>query len=402
MGTWPSSWLLLTINEWAVKGDCWILFFSALGLLAALRLPGWAAVLVLALAGGALLDVKVTLLLAAWLPCIVLFERGREHRLPAVSAATLIPMVALLPFALHRVSLHGYAEQLRAAAHNGYSARNLRFNVRFMSFMLLPPLGLFWAAWSKDSIVAKAWMLRHRVFLVALAAAALVALFTGAKNGAGPWHCMAVALPLMLVNAELYSLGLGSGVTFATIPRPGLVPILAIGSGLLVMACQGLAWGIARRFTDGPGAVPVSMPALERDLVRLQTEHPGVPLQMGYSDTAHYDFTFVRPILQMRGEPLMIDADARNEADLIRAPYSPAVLKALGSCAVELWVLPKGGEPFSMEAPYFLDNHAAAERDLFPAAFRKVFFATYEKLPEVDPYYDLWGCRAGKKAVAAR
>ena len=117
---------------------------------------------------------------------------------------------------------------------------------------------------------------------------------------------------------------------------------------------------------------------------------------MGYSDRTHYNLTFTRPLLQIRGNPLLLDANARNEADLVHKPLSPALLAALAQCKVQVWIIPKGGDPFSMLSPYYLDplvNHKGMNPDLYPESFRKVFQTHYVQISDPSRYFNLWVCR---------
>lgn len=381
---------LLPDSELATKSDVWILLCSALGFWAAVRLPRWPAALVIAAAGAMLIDFKVTLPLVALLPCIVLGQRERLARTPAVLSLVAMPCLALLPFASPAISLAGYGEQLHAAGHHGCSPRLFGLNLRFTATMLLPLAAAFWLALTADKAKTFAWIRERKAFLLALAAAIVVADVTGAKIGAGPWHCMVVAVPLVWLTAHLGRMGVDHGST--DIEPSRLAPAMIVAVGLCGILLLVLRTAVGLRLHDPAGDVQVSMPAVEGDLLRLAREHAGVALQMGYSDEAHYNLSFVRPVLQILGSPLLLDADARNEATLVAAPPPPAVLVSLRQCTVKLWIVPKG-EPFSMISPYFLEG-STHERDLYPEAFRSVFFNAYQKIPSGSAYFDLWACRS--------
>jgi hypothetical protein len=62
------------------------------------------------------------------------------------------------------------------------------------------------------------------------------------------------------------------------------------------------------------------------------------------------------------------------------------------SCKVGLWLLPKGGEPFSAESIYATMNHAG-EPMMYPDSFRAAFAESYKPVDSSYNYYELWGCK---------
>ena len=259
--------------------------------------------------------------------------------------------------------------------------------------MFLPSLGLLWMALNENLDATRSWLRRRAWYLIAFGIAALVATLTGAKNGAGPYHCMALAIPLLLVNTELWNTAsLGRTKAVLLRPRSG-APLWALGGCMLVIAISALIQAAGGSMHYFPRSAPAPMPSVERDLIAIMKQYPTTTLQMGYSDTYHYYLTFMRPVLQMHGYPLFIDPDARNEADLIGKPLSPAVLGAMDRCEISIWIIPRGGEPFSMEAPYFV-NRNVGDKSLYPESFRKLFFARYQHMPGNSQYFDLWECRS--------
>ncbi len=380
----------VTGNVWAIKADVWILFFAALGLLAAVRFRPWVSMAFVAVAGAALLDLKPTLLLVALLPMVLLARRART---PALAAALVMPLLALLPFASSGVSLPGYAALLRDYSTRPTALAMLRLNVVLTLLILLPTLALLWACRKTPDLTAPGSSVlgQEGVYLGLLALAALVATVTGAKIGGGPWHCAVLILPCLALNAVLWR-----RLPHETSPAL-LAPFAAVVSALCLAALPALAAGVRERLHDPPGDTTVSIPAVEADLMTLMARHPGVTMQMGYSDRAHYNLTYVRPILQMRGNPLLLDGNARNEADLLHRPVAPALLDSLAHCTVRLWLIPRGGVPFSMESPYFLDptvDRSRMQPALYPDDFRRVFLTHYHPTAEPDPYFTLWACNS--------
>jgi len=281
--------------EWAIKAEPWLLLLSALGLWAACRLPRWRAACVIAIAGAMLVDMKATILLVALLPCVLLWQRERSARVPAaVCAFILIPLLAILPFALPGVSIGNYLQILL-----GYQ--------------------------------------KHPVLVANL-----------------------------LRNAQMTA-------------RKSLK--MAVEQTLYVL----------------PDETQVSARDTENDLLAISRRYPGKTMQMGYSDYAHYNLTFVRPVLQIQGNPLFLDAITRTEKNFIGEHESPELVDALARCTIQLWVIPKGGAPFSLEDLYYYFSTATdksgMDPELYHESFRQTFLTHYEKIQQPSRYFDVWACR---------
>jgi hypothetical protein len=385
----------MTANVWAIKADVWILMFSALGIFVACQLRPRVAAIIISLCGALLVDLKITLFLIALLPCLLLGQRERTSRLPAILSAIAIPLFALLPFALPHVSLRSYAALLIEYRGRSTSTAMIHINAIITLLILLPTLTLVWAAWKTQREATQTYLRFRFLYILLLLAACVVAVVSGAKVGGGPWHCIVLVLPCLPLNADLWRIASSAGKRAFFFATTRSAPILAVCAALFITAWTSLAAGIKERLHDPPGDTPVSMRDVEDDLIAISRQYPHTVLQMGYSDRAHYNLTFVRSILQIRGNPLIIDGNARNEADLIHRSISPAILSAVAECKVQLWIIPKGGAPFSMASPYYLDPAADRSQmspDLYSETFRKTFLAHNRRVPEVSRYFDLWKC----------
>jgi hypothetical protein len=187
------------------------------------------------------------------------------------------------------------------------------------------------------------------------------------------------------------------GNKFLQLLLPKLPALLAAGCFLLCVDCIALNHGVKDRLYEPQGSPQFSSRAVEIDIRKVIDEHPHARFQMGYSDGQHYNMTFLRPVLQFRGSPLFIDADVRNEASLIGKPISPSVLAALRNCTIDLWFIPKGGAPFSMDSPYFVIGKIR-ERALYSQVFVDTFLSSYEEVPSDSRYFNIWACRSLKPA----
>lgn len=392
VGLAASSACLFTDHTWAIKGDVWIVLCIAIGLWAGRRLSPWNALWVVALTGAMMVNCKITTLPLALLPILVLYQRAGRYRASAYGSLLLLFPLSALPFALPGVSFDGYLHLLHEAMHHGLAVRMFELNLKVVTVLLLPTLVFLYAA----SVFARAamsqWLRAHSLYLSALGFALIFSIATGSKNGAGPYHCMPFLVPLALLDVELWDMLAAHNLPLKTLRPVAFALLFAAGVTFPILALHDVLAGIKQRTFDAPPFVQASPRAIEDDLLGLMHRYPHATFQAGYSDLAHYNVTFLRPILQINGSPLIIDSDTRNEAALLSEPVQPTLLQSLDHCPVDYWLIPKGGEPFSMESLYFLDVRRGT-RLLYPATFRKAFLHAYIQTSIPSEFFNVWGCR---------
>ena len=110
---------------------------------------------------------------------------------------------------------------------------------------------------------------------------------------------------------------------------------------------------------------------------------------MGYSRS--YPLTFYRPTLVFAGNPLILDAPALEDMQLSGLAIPQATIDYIKSCQAQIWLIPKGEEPFVMPNIY-ADARIFPERNLFEDDFRQAFLQEYKRVGSSE-YYDLWACR---------
>lgn len=374
----------------STKGDAWIVLAMALGLPAARLRHKWIAALSIALLGAALTDLKFPLLLAGLLPCVMLWQRGKEFRAPAIVAAVLAPVLALAVFLLPGISMESYWEQVALASHHGLSPQVFLRILPFALYLLLPSICFAVLLGLRSRVALLGWAKSRAAYLVLLTGVFGVAIITGSKFGAGPWHLEVVCIPLVVLDAEMFTLlwdlGAEAGVPFVRV----LAVPFALGVVLFGNLLIGWQRGIKARVRGPELYVKVSMPQVEREAIDILRAHPGESFSMGYTDVAHYNLTSVRPLLQERGMPTLIDPVTRNEDDLAGKPMNPAVVQAVATCVMPHWILPREGDPFSMKSLYYLDGSITTP-EMYPQSLRAAFFSHYHRVSE-GQYFAVWEC----------
>jgi hypothetical protein len=88
------------------------------------------------------------------------------------------------------------------------------------------------------------------------------------------------------------------------------------------------------------------------------------------------------------GSPLLIDDANLMDAEYDGIPLPEATIEAIDRCRFTTWLIPRGGEPFTLRN--FLDGHP-----LFDGRFRAAFARRYRKVAET-PYIDVWRCSSAR------
>ncbi|GAA3764178.1 hypothetical protein [Terriglobus aquaticus] len=388
---------LKAANQWSNKGDPWILLFLAVAFWAALRLKPRQADVTIALCGAVLIDIKANLFLLALLPFLLVSRPDRKARTTAILAIPGMVLLALVPFLLPGISLSGYGIQLALASRHGLSRSLFLINVMYFVRVFALPFGAsLWMLHRGDPERASRYLHRRRSFLLLLAAASLVAVVTGAKNGAGAWHLVPLGLPFALVIAEMWNEA--PPLTPANLPLR-LAPALWVFGTLAVHGIERTADAIHTRFyNDIPSLNEYDFADVQRDMLQVQADHPGDTLQVGVSGGHEYTLTRLRYLYVMRGQPLFTDPNAQAERDGSHVPFSPAVLHALADCTISLWLIPSSSEPpFSMGGGYASAASGTAglltDPHLYPQPWPDIFQQHYHRVVK-SRYFDLWACNA--------
>ena len=380
--------IMQSANEWAMKGDAWMLLFFSLELEMALILPASAAVIVVPLCASLLINIKAT---ALFLACVPLTLLGRRLGVGKTFQACILTIVfTALPFVVRGVSAANYIYWLRVSARHGIDPALAASNVALVLFMALPVIFLLSCLILEDRTQTLLWIRERRLLLVVSIVACLAAPVTGAKVGAGPWHCAPLApmfawfaATLWKRWARMHSLPLLGPVSRAVLAS--LVVAQVLVGALFLRASLLLHWK-----GDLPYSSSISAHLVSQDLVSIVRAYPQTHIQMGYGNNETYELTWQRPTLVLLGNRYSLDADALNEMEFAHLSLPEAVIDELRNCGSQIFLIPKGNEPFSMQSLYYVAG-ASAPRDLFPAAFRREFFHDYRRYGS-SRYFDLWVC----------
>jgi hypothetical protein len=335
----------------------------AMGLFAATRLAGGPAIVIMSLAAGVLWNLKITGPLYS-LPIFAMLYARAGTRVAAWSAAGAV-IVAALPFVVFpNVSWTDYLLWVRLSARNGLRAAAFKDNIQWAVFLLVPLLA---------RLATRRPLTREMTF----AATALVIGVSGvvvaaAKPGAGAYHLA----PFLPTVAYLYA-AFRFEAESRRLPQPlWQVPFIVT---LLVV-------GVIQQQYFFRIAVRTDVAASYADVRRYLEQHPDRSVAVGY--TSDERMTFARTLAVFASGRYLIDAPAVQEHELSGVELPPATYEAIRSCAVETWLIPRGGRPFDIRNDYPATGH----RNIFPAEFITAFETAY-RLDGHTAFYDVWRCR---------
>jgi hypothetical protein len=258
--------------------------------------------------------------------------------------------------------------------------------------ILLAPL-MFLAALRRStdpalfSIDLKRQALPITAFVLTVAGSILV----GSKVGAGRSHL----IPTSLVATYLAAL-LWKASRLEIMRSPVLVRYFFVAySFVLVLPAtsqlKGL-WAICFARHDYANLVL-------NDIGRVEQIHSHQTIEIGYdankdeSSTTNAA-TLFQPQLVLTGNPMILDAAALFDMGLSGIPIPRSTSDALASCEIQVWLIPKGGVPFSLRNTYARDvPRRFPNPDLFGDDFQSLFARHYRK-NDSSAYYDIYECHA--------
>ncbi|MDO9172339.1 MAG: hypothetical protein Q7W29_10975, partial [bacterium] len=358
-----------------VRPDPYILAAVCLGLYAAgssWRVP---AVVGAALALGLAVNLKVHAVLYL-LPVLTLLDERHGSR-ATLAALGLGAVAVVAPFALHDgISLVNYLSWILIGTRHGLELDYLPLLFTRALFFAIPVLVLLSTA---SRPANRPWMRRQLV--TAWAAGTLAVIVLAMKPGAGQVHLLPM-IPINLVFAA--RLWPAEGMRGLLFPDRGASWRLgAVAAFMIAAVVAGSVSGY--RSARLAGSRMENSTAISADIRGILAEHPDRAIGMGYSgDSNYYHLANLRPLLTFSGNPLLIDAVSLMDSRRAHRQIPEATLAALDAGVIDLWLVPRGRQPFRLASWY------PPHDDVFSDEVRARFSFHY-RLEGHSRYFDLWG-----------
>jgi hypothetical protein len=368
----------------AARGDAFILLAVALGLFFATRERSRSAVF-LGLCVGVAVNLKLHAIVY-FLPVLVTAARQNWSRRAKLGGGIAAVVAALLPFVIFpQVSLAHYVGWLRVASKHGFGIEEYRGSIEWAAALAFPALfaaGVFVVRMEES---ARRVLRGEAAWLTALGVAFLLIIVPASKVGAGKHHLMPFIPVALHFAARLAALSI---VPFRL---RGAGPVLACAVALSWIAgCALSALHAANFIYRTARADHAEAQRCAADLLGLRAAHADAVLLVAPAGDESYRHTFGRFRLVAGGMPAGIDPCA--EMDFVRGNAGTIDVAALAQ-AIEakagrsvLWVVPKGGEPFSMRTYY------PPYGPLFAETVRSDFLRDFGRLRSTE-YFDVYSRR---------
>lgn len=344
----PALLLLVAVSFWAINA-C----------------PPRRALLVLGICAGLASGLKIHGCLYIAPAIVTLLARGNMPRHAVMAGTAAAAAAFLLLFAPDSASLAAFLDYLLMARGHGFSIELFVLNLAFLAALWSPLI---------VALPAGGWRALPRAPFLALGTLQLLAAIIGSKQGGSVVHL----LPFIPANALMFA----SFLEAAEKSTPAAGRRLAWNLVWIAMLLPGLAscvmvtWGMAKHWRTFHQA--------GQELAQIQARYPGVV--MGLAGNRTYAFTFLRPLLERKGNP-QIEYSWYMDLQLVGVRDTP-LQDAFESCRIRHLAVPRGEPPFSMATYYRLDT------PLFSDALHEAFRRRYAGVDSGN-WYDVYECRRG-------
>jgi hypothetical protein len=344
------------------RADPLLLLCSVLALFGTTRRNPTAAALWIGVAMGVAVNLKITGILYVAPPLALFAGRGTRAVLVAGGIAAVL---GVAPFLASSISFANYFEYLQLSARDGVVWQKVRQNLLWAAFLSAPLAVVWWRASRPRQLT----QFGRGATAVLVASIVTVAVVT-AKAGGGPFHL----LPFVPVLAY------GAVSIWSECQRPWLAfwlaPIAVLAIVPAVRSQRTLIRTVDYRDQD----------RVVEDLRKFAGVESGRRLAVGYAGTSYV--SYLRPEIVFRTRDYWLDAPAIQEHQRAGVALPEATLRRLRDCHVDIWLVPRQGEPFAVPNVYFADERV----DVFPLEFREIFQQRYEHTGSTE-FFDIWRCR---------
>jgi hypothetical protein len=369
-------------SPFVLRPDPFLIFGAALGLFGAGLKQRRTAVLLVAIAIGFSVNLKIHAGLYM-LPVLALLDlrHGWKHVLSAVGLGTALVMA---PFAFHPgIDPFLYSEWSKLSLQHGLQPEVLPLLLRRALFFAVPmliPLALGGRLSQRPRLanqLALAWLTSNLTVIV-----------LATKPGAGLVHL----LPLVPVNIVYCAILWNSLPNRST--SWSMAPAAWGRGAVAAFLVTVLIFGSVVGYRSGrrAEAIMVNSEQLCADITTILDERGDRTVGMGYGGEG-YSFvaTYLRPLLAFAQQPVTIDAISQMDAQLANLEMSPESMASLDAGVIDVWLIPRDQQPFTKRSWY------APHETIFSDDFRAHFLDHYA-LEGHSEFFDLWTWQGQRQA----
>ncbi|MBO6520599.1 MAG: glycosyltransferase family 39 protein [Rhodospirillales bacterium] len=283
---------------------------------------------------------------------------------------------ALVPFLLPMFPLENYVKWFGIVAEKPTDGEMVTKAFRYGVFFLLPALALLIRRFMSLSRMSEALQDPETVYAGATVIGMLLCGYVASKPGAGMYYLLPFAA-LSIDMAVRFGASFpadrnGRAAAFA----PALAAVLA--AVMLVSAVP-----VQKRFFRALEWDRVQ--SIKDDLLAIMAQYPERKIQMAVgSSIGGYHNTLQKTELIYAGHPYNVDFGVMIETSFLGIPLSDPLVATIAACETDIWLVPEGEVPLSLNGYYGNTVVAGNFRDAFMTAYAKVGSTAH---------FDLWACR---------
>jgi hypothetical protein len=360
------------VNAYVTRADAPLVLCASLALLVVVSTEGAAAGLILGVLAGLATNLKMHGAIYIF-PLIVfhVFRQGRLRVADGIGVCIGGLSGLLLPFLPANVSVGQYVRYFLLAGDQQLDPAKT-WSVSLFAFTLLfPPCWLFVA--SRVSFPRSVWAL-----VISTGACMCVALLTGSSIGSGSHHLLPFLPTTAWLSFFIYTRA-------AHVPRIKSIVVGVLAFQIVTMLPFALfAWNyLAVRYRTSRQPIQEAAEEIRRTI----ESNPGKTVAIApddYVDSA-VPLAFLEPVPVFAGNPLPLDPAAWMDLERV-LPNDALVRSVLGTCRVDMWLVPKGNAPFTGRSYY-------TKGPLFSDEARASFNSAYVKVAS-GAAFEEWRCRS--------
>ena len=309
------------------RSDSFIIFFVSLAIYTIVKGNSLYALIVTSISLGLSVNMKIHSFLY-FIPVLILFHETFKTKLTVCSLAISAITAALPYFICSNIDFFDYISYLQDGTKTEFSKMVFLKNMEFIFLFFIPVI-----------IYEK-----NKKYSLSLLISILFTSIIGSSTGAGRYHLLPF-IPLLAYFFTLLLNDLKEKISLKIISA-SVVTIMLM---YIFTPYSSINYMGNNRFKR----------TIQKDLIGIMNSYPGKTIHMGYGDINNYPFTYVRPLLIYGGNPCMIEGPA-----LFGRNISEQILNKLKSGYINIWLIPRGSEPFEIRNWY--DN-----KPLFNEEFKK-------------------------------
>jgi len=362
------------------RPDPFLVFIMALGVFLTrargLQLRPLLLALALGAAGGIACSLKIYAPLYFVPVGLYVAIRTRNFITLPVMAVTGIA-VAAVPFTLSVFDAGNYLAWFELVAGKRTVGGMVTHALKYAPFFLIPPFVLLLRGILRErrSEADGGTDTAEIVYAAATFLITAALIYLGSKPGAGGYYLLPVA-PLAIDMMIRASRGAKTQSAFAG-RAAGIFALLVAVLMIISVPVQkryfrALHW-------DRAAAIAVDFKAID-------AKYPGLAIQTGLGDSINgYNNMFQKSELVFAGNPYTVDFGVMIETSYLGIPLPDAVIEDLDRCVTDIWLIPRGENPFTMIGYY--------GNTVLPEAFRQAFHRHYTRI-DTSAFFDIWRCKA--------